>query len=103
MELTLKTAPSFKDSIFSARLKSGELVLAFTKDENIIFNHEDDFQKNLVLLIDGKNSVCDIYNILLQKGFNCTLEDVFFVIRNLYDRYLIEIDKPDETEHRYSR
>ena len=95
---TLSMVPQFKRTIMAIRYSKSKIIFCFTKNENIVFELTDNLQKELIKLIDGKNSIGDIIKKLL-----CEKNKVFNELKKLNNLFLLEFNVKEIKENRFSR
>jgi len=101
--LTEDIKPYFKRSIYAVRPVKGKVVFAFTRNEQIVYEVKGDFQRELILLLDGVNSIREIFAQLRKKNLVCSITEVFREVETLYNLYLLELGDDRWLEHRFSR
>jgi len=102
MKIDTKLKPQLKKSLCAVKLNKDSIIFAFTKKDSIIYNLDTDLQREIIIRLDGNNSIKEIYNILREKSIDCSIDDVMKEIEKLYDLYLLEFNA-DYNEDRYSR
>lgn len=109
--LHIKSKPYIKPSLYSRVKQDGTLIVGVTPQDAIEISNIDEFQTDLLTLLDGGLTVEEITNVLVDKGYEIDSEDILNILNNLYEFkivednlvYLNDSTLPFDTKSRFDR